>query len=118
VPANKQISVSVQDSPVSVTPTQANSLALIINELTTNTVKYALRQHNRTDINVGIEQCGEMIQFEFRNDGPGYPEGVLRLEAHNTGIDLVRALVRDGLRGELSLDNEDGPVTSIRFRAA
>lgn len=117
VPAQKHVSVNVQESSVFVSPAQANSLALIINELTTNTIKYALVNQNKTRINVKIQQDGDLVRFEFKNDGPGYPEGVLRLKDHNIGIDLVQSLTRDGLRGEFLLENEDGPVTILRFKA-
>jgi two-component sensor histidine kinase len=57
------------------------------------------------------------VRFEFRDDGPGYPEDVLGLERYRVGFDLIQNMVRTGLRGELSLHNDDGAVAVIRFRA-
>ncbi len=122
-PPYKRISIDVSPSTVHVTSKQANSLALVINELATNTAKYALDTDEISHITVRITlednpgSAGHTILFEFRDDGPGYPEEVLQLERHNVGMYLVQTFVRDGLRGELTLNNQLGAVTTIRFPA-
>jgi len=58
---------------------------------------------------------GRAVEFEFRDDGPGYPEDVLRGQRCNVGMDLVQTIVRDSLRGELQLHNDGGAHTPIRF---
>ncbi len=115
LPRNKRVLVRVSPSEVLVAADQAQNLALVINELATNTLKYALKEQEETVIEVGIEQYGDVVQFLFRNDGPGYPEAVLRLEQYNVGFGLVQNLVRVGLRGDLELYNDNGPVTVVRF---
>ncbi len=121
LPHDKHVSVSVEDvipSPVHVTPDQAQNLALVINELATNTVKHALQDRDTAHITVRVttEIEGDGVQVEFRDDGPGYPEEVLRLERHNVGLDLVQNVVRKNLRGELSLYNDHGAVAVIKFK--
>jgi PAS domain S-box-containing protein len=116
LPHDKRISVDVTPSPVRVTPQQANSLALVINELATNTVKYALAKRPKAHISVRIALEEDTVLFEFRDDGPGYPEEVLRLERHSVGSYLIQTMVRDDLGGELSLHNDHGAVTTVRFK--
>ncbi len=116
MPPNKYIAVDVPPSTIRVTPKQANNLALIINELVTNTVKYALSDQNSGEIKVRISRNGDTINLEFRDNGPGYPEPVLRLEQHNVGLYLVKTLVRQDLQGQLELYNEQGAVARIRFK--
>jgi two-component sensor histidine kinase/putative methionine-R-sulfoxide reductase with GAF domain len=121
LPLDKRISVRVSPSPVRVKPEIAQSLALVINELTTNSVKYALRNRDMAQISVRItlednHASKGNVLLEYRDDGPGYPEEVLRLERYNVGFDLIRTIVCDGMRGELTLRNDDGAVTSIRFK--
>jgi two-component sensor histidine kinase len=98
-----------------VTPKQAHDLALVINELTTNTVKYALQERDSGQITVSIVLEGDTVLFEFRDDGPGYSEEVLQLEPHTVGFDLLQTFVRDSLHGELTFRNDHGAVTIIRF---
>jgi len=117
LPRDKHISVDVTPSPVRVTPQQANDLALVINELATNTVKYALAERPKAHISVRIALKDEdTVLFEFRDDGPGYPEDVLQLEHFSVGLYLIQTMVRDGLGGELALRNDRGAVTTIRFK--
>jgi PAS domain S-box-containing protein len=114
--STQQVSTDVQPSPIEVSPTQANHLALIINELATNSIKYALSERDRAKITVYITQDENTINFEFRDNGPGFPEDVLRLERHNVGLYLIQTMVESGLQGELSLQNDNGAVTVIRFK--
>jgi len=116
LPGSESISVSVTPSSVQVTPDQAHNLAMVINELTTNTLKHAVQGRGRAQITVRITPDDEVIQCEFRDDGPGYAPEVLRLECQNVGMSLIHNLVRKGLRGELELRNDQGAVTIIRFK--
>jgi two-component sensor histidine kinase len=117
VPHDKKVSVKPFSSSVRVTAEQANSLALVINELATNTVKHALRDRDTACITVRIICDDHTVQLEFRDDGPGYPEAVLRFEHHSVGFDLISNIVHKNLRGKLSLHNDGGAVTTIWFDA-
>ena len=118
LPSNKQINVIVPPASICVTSKQANYIALIINELTTNTVKYAMENRDKAQITVRITfDDDKWIRYEFRDDGPGYPEDVLLLENINVGLNLVQMIVTDSLDGELSLHNDNGAVAVIRFEA-
>ncbi|MEA3338546.1 MAG: hypothetical protein U9R15_01135, partial [Chloroflexota bacterium] len=77
--------------------------------------KYGLQEQSAARIAVRIELDGNTVMFEFRDDGPGYPEEVLRLERSNVGFDLIQNIVRKSLHGELSLHNDGGAVAVIRF---
>ncbi len=116
LPGRKRISVDVTPSPVRVPPNQAHELAVVINELATNTVKHALRERNTAHIAVRIALDDDTVRFEFRDDGPGYPEEVLRLERYNVGFELIQNVVRRGLRGELSLHSDHGAAAIIQFK--
>jgi len=116
LPVNKNISVNVSKSPVRVPPIQASNLAMVINEIATNTVKYALQERVSGKVSVNIGQDEDEVTFEFRDDGPGYPEEALRLERHKVGLYLLKTIVANDLKGELALHNDQGAVTTIRFK--
>ncbi len=115
LPPDKQVLVKVTPSRIELLPKQANHLALVINELVTNTLKYALSERQVVHITVRIALDDDVVVFEFQDDGPGYPEETLHLERHNVGLYLVQAIVCGDLRGELALRNDPGAVTTIRF---
>jgi PAS domain S-box-containing protein len=117
LPHGERASVDVSPSPVRVTPDQAHNLALVFNELATNTIKHALAGREGGCITVHISLDDDTVLCEFRDDGPGYPEGASEREGHNVGLDLIREIVRRSLRGDLSLRNDGGAVALIRFKA-
>jgi two-component sensor histidine kinase/FixJ family two-component response regulator len=116
-PRDRRIVVEVHPSAVEVSPRQANSLALVFNELATNTIKYALSVRNRVRIAVQLLPEDEMIRIEYRDDGPGYPQEVLRQERESVGIHLIQRLVTETLRGRLALASENGAVTTMHIKA-
>jgi PAS domain S-box-containing protein len=115
LPPEKRVSVDVSPSLVRVTPEQASSLALVISELTTNTIKYALAGRPHARIEVDIAQNGETVGLEYRDDGPGYPPEAIRLQKHGVGLYLVQRLVSLNLHGFVSFGNDQGAVTTLRF---
>jgi PAS domain S-box-containing protein len=114
---DQQVYIDVLPSPVLVTPAQAHNLALVVNELATNSFKYALQGRDVGRIAVRVAREDHTVRLEFRDDGPGYPEEVLGLERNGVGFDLVQNIVRSNLGGELSLHNDGGAVAVIRFAA-
>jgi two-component sensor histidine kinase len=105
---------------VRVAAKQANNLALVFNELTTNSIKYAWPDRQagqvmvRFDHQEGPDSTGTIV-LEFRDDGVGFPDEMLRLEGHHMGWRLIQTIVGRGLGGELCLRNDGGAVTTIRF---
>ncbi len=115
LPPGTKVTVNVRPSPVVVVPKQANNLALVINELATNSLKYALVQRNTIRISVNIDQHGPLIRLEYRDNGPGFPPAILDNQQQNVGLYLVETLIRDGLLGTFSMYNDNGAVTVIEF---
>lgn len=113
----EQITLLISPSIVRVTSDQAHYLALVINELTTNTIKYAIQGQSCCQIGITITQDGDRIGLTYQDDGPGFPEVVLsgNLHAIGIGLDLVTGIVNKSLRGELTFSNESGGVVRITF---
>ncbi len=121
LPSDKRVATDISaTTPVYVSPEQAHNLSIVINELATNVVKYAARPREtaRLGVCIVLEHGGEMIRLEFRDDGPGFPEKVLRAECDGAGLYLVRNTVRWSLRGETEIHNDHGAVVTVRFPKA
>lgn len=118
MPRHKRAIVKISPSAVEVTSKQANNLALVINELSTNTIKHALKDRELVHIDVTIEAHEGLITLVYRDDGPGYPDDVLQLTQQNLGLYLIQTLVRSGMRGKFELLNENGAVAIVEFQAA
>ena len=112
----KRVAVDVTPSDVRIAPDLAHNLALVINELATNTVKYALEERTTAHIAVGITRDGDDITVTFRDDGPGYPEEVLQMGRHGVGLDFIETVIRRSLRGTVEIRNDGGAVTVMHFK--
>ncbi len=116
---DKYVSVNVTPSAVQITPDQAHDLALILNELVTNSVKYALlKMSGILEIKVDIGAQNNQAYIKYTDNGPGYPPNVLEniKERRNSGLKLIQSILRTGLKGDLSFESGDGAITIIEFR--
>ena len=113
----QSISITVDNVPIRVSAKQASSLAIVVNEIATNTAKYAFMDRNLGSITARIlqDEKTHTVLLEFRDDGAGYPDEVLTQHRFRTGLYLLHTIVRRELRGELHLYNDPGAVTAITF---
>ncbi len=110
--------LDIPPTAITVEPGQAHHLALILSELTTNTLKHAIADRDAVHIEVQITQEDNIITLIYRNDGPGFPEEVLNLESHSAGLDIIKRSVRHSLQGQITLRNTpDGAETELHFKA-
>jgi PAS domain S-box-containing protein len=118
VPLSKKIELSITPSSEKLNSRQAHHLTLVLNELATNSAKQALKDRDSARIDIGIEGKDGDVLLRFRDDGPGYPEELLKGDFSRTGVgfDLINGIVRKNLRGRLELENDNGAVTTIAFR--
>ncbi|MBN1259850.1 MAG: PAS domain S-box protein [Anaerolineae bacterium] len=128
LPGDKKVSVDNRESEVEVDSRQASSLALILHELVTNTLKYTLEGRDSTHIqthittrptspDTGHPATTSMITLRYSDDGPGYPRAVLAGQQRDSGLFLIERLVRNNLQGSLELCNDHGAVATLEFPA-
>ena len=115
-PARLPAQIRIQPSQVEVSPRQASNLALILNELTTNSIKYGRIPDRALLIAVEVGQEEGYVTLCFHDNGPGFTDGVLHEGHSNVGLSLIRQLVTETLRGELQLRNDSGASLLIRIR--
>ena len=94
--SSKTVNLLVSPSEVYVDSNQAHHLALVINELTTNSLKYALKEKEKIIINIIAKKEGNNILLQFHDDGPGYPIEMLKgdFSKASTGFDLINRIVK------------------------
>jgi PAS domain S-box-containing protein len=124
-PLRQKVRLAVQAPPETlwIVPEQATAVALIVNELATNSVKHAFcgRAEGSVTVRLQVEPTANrrtQVRLEYRDDGPGWPEAVLRGERKRVGLHLIQASVRSPLRGDLTLRNDNGAVAELNFKLA
>jgi two-component sensor histidine kinase/PAS domain-containing protein len=115
---DKHVTVAVSPEPIQIVPAAASSLAMIIHECATNTIKHALSDLEQCQINVNIrvDENDRKVHLSYRDSGPGYPGDVLQGKRQNTGLYLLENIVKRELSGDLVLANENGALTRISFK--
>ncbi len=88
---------------------------LIINELITNTMKYAFKNSvygGKVNINMSI--VGDNYFLTYRDNGVGLPDDIIQNGSESLGLTLVNALVQQ-LNGGVEIYNENGANFNITF---
>lgn len=88
---------------------------LIINEVVTNSLKYAFPQGREGQIHVIIHQKNGCIQMSLGDDGVGLPEGFTIGSTKSLGMVLIQTLVVHQLGGTLELNRKNGTEYLISF---
>jgi two-component sensor histidine kinase len=96
---------------------QATSCALIINELVQNAVEHAFVGLPGGSIVVRLSEQGDSLCLEIQDDGRGLPEGFDAARQGGLGLQIVRSLVREDLKGEFELRavNGRGVTAAVSF---
>ncbi len=106
----------ITPSPWEVSPRHASSLALVLNELTTNSIKHGRVKEKPLTISLEAGFESGFVTVCYRDNGPGFPAEVLAGTRSNIGQALIRQLVTESLQGDLALTNEAGATVRIRIR--
>jgi PAS domain S-box-containing protein len=110
-----RVEVAVQAAPVEAPIDTASPLGLVINELATNSAKYAFPQGRKGSVRLSLGCAeGSSIELEYRDDGIGLSDGYDPGDDH-LGLTLVRSLVEGQLRGSLDILGSPGFSCRIRF---
>ncbi|MFA8432943.1 MAG: histidine kinase dimerization/phosphoacceptor domain -containing protein [Marinifilaceae bacterium] len=86
---------------------QAIPLGLIINELTTNSLKYAYRDASFPTLSIELLTHPHHLCLKIRDNGPGIPEVWQPNQANSLGLKLVKSLTNQ-LKGQIHQNNNSG----------
>jgi two-component sensor histidine kinase len=87
-------------------------LALIVNELVTNAVKYGRTEDHALRVRIGLHRAGAEFQLAVEDNGPGFEIG--NIEKRSSGLGLVRGLARQ-LGGSFRVERCGGARCVLSF---
>jgi signal transduction protein with GAF and PtsI domain len=87
---------------------QATSLALVVNELLQNAMEHAFPGRSRGQVVIVLMLGPASLRVEVRDDGVGLPEGFSPDRSADLGLQIVRTLVQDDLKGRIWFSNAGG----------
>jgi two-component sensor histidine kinase len=101
---SRSINLTLEGARSFLLPTQqATSCALIINELVQNAVEHAFVGMQGGTIVVRLAEHGDSLYIEIQDDGRGLPSDFDLVRHGGLGLQIVRSLVRDDLKGQFEL---------------
>lgn len=114
------IEIVVQGAPVEVAARQTTTLALVLNELATNSLRHGFSAGTYPQqgvIRFSVWRDDEMICLELEDNGQGLPPDFDLEATTGLGLNLIRTLVEKDLHGKFELRCErQATRAQIRFR--
>lgn len=108
----KNIKLEIKGDSLIVSSAKATSIALVVNELIQNAMKYAFSYKSEGNIEVIIRKGIMYSNISIIDDGIGFDTNAIPNES--LGLNIVRGLVKDQLMGYLNIKSDDNG-TKIAF---
>jgi len=114
-PDEKEINIKLDCEELICDIDLAMPLGLIINELITNSYKYAFEKSDIGEIEVSLKTEDQVnYQLEVSDNGIGLPADLLSKKFDSMGINLVKLLTRQ-IKGKVRLESGPGAHFFINF---
>jgi two-component sensor histidine kinase len=97
----------------SLDPTIATPLSLVVTELIHNALEHGL-ENGGSSLEISLERISDMAHISIIDDGVGLPVGFDLATSSNLGLQIVRTLTENELKGELVLEST-GEMTMARL---
>ncbi len=95
-------------------PKRLSALGIILNELVTNSMKYAFKREGERVICVSAHRRGDRVSLSYADNGVGMPESAALDGSKGFGRQLINALVGQ-LGGSLEMPSSEGTAYTISF---
>jgi len=113
--SHNRVRFRLEGDSVKVAMDNAIPLALILNELISNSLKYAFPGNRKGEIYLQVAEKEGIVTLGLADDGVGIPANVDIAKAGTLGLTLVRALTEQ-LRGSIELRRDGGTRYSLSFK--
>jgi PAS domain S-box-containing protein len=91
------------------------TLGIVVNELLTNTMKYAFKGRAHGLVTVAAAAAGDSVVISIQDDGIGMPESVSFENSTGFGLQLVNALAQQ-LGGTIHIERGNGTKIVLEFK--
>ncbi len=112
-----KISLNIEFEDLSLRLDNAIPCGLIINELISNSLKYAFPQERKGEVRIALRLIDEdELELTVSDDGIGMPKALDFRNTDSLGLHLVTILAEDQLDGKIELNRTEGTEYHIWFR--
>nr|HMN27075.1 histidine kinase N-terminal domain-containing protein [Caldilineaceae bacterium] len=119
---DQEIHIQVHGPNIRLPADQATPAALMVNELLLNAVEHGVGERPHGEIEIVLQDLGDQVEVTITDDGHGLPPGFDPLHHASLGLQIVRTLATDDLKGAFRLESgqavapplhEGAPVAEI-----
>lgn len=103
--------------PIQLPTSKTTACALVLNELLLNSLKHGFGEQSPGHIAVRLLDGGDIIELDVIDNGRGLPDQFSLEQESSLGLDIIRTLVQDDLKGtfELLPQAEAGTRAVVKF---
>ena len=113
---SKKVAFQVDTPELKLSIDKANPVGLVLNEMISNSLKYAFSDGQKGTISIKSRMLdGDIIELVVADDGVGIAEGIDWEKLDTLGLNLIQNLVRNQLNGSIDLDTTNGTKFTIKF---
>jgi two-component sensor histidine kinase len=112
---NRLVNLVLELEPVFLDLDSAIPCGLIINELITNSLKYAYNTDDEGDVRINLTLTNNIVIIIIEDTGKGFPTMIDFRETESLGMQLVISLT-DQIDGEIKMENSQGTRFEIQFK--
>jgi PAS domain S-box-containing protein len=117
--SHDRVTVNIDPSDVFLGIDMAIPCGLVINELVTNSLKYAFPKNRTGQIAISLKEGGNQeLELVVSDNDVGIPEGINTANTNTFGLKLVTNLAQDQLDGKIELDRSRRTTFKITFPQA
>ena len=118
IPPSTSVRFEIEPTDVVVPSKQATVLALLFNELISNSIEHGFAGRTCGHIAIRTWRAGNLVSIEVANDGNQLPESFDLNAKVGIGVRIIQRLVESDLKGEFSIERGSlGTVARITFPA-
>lgn len=112
--SNRSVDIHLDADVVMLDLSTAIPCGLILNELITNSFKYAIDGDKMLKINIKMRFQNNLVELEVKDNGKGLPEN-WKQNIHSLGMELINSLCEQ-IDGTYQFKNDNGLVFNLSFK--
>jgi len=113
---DRHIQLSFSGPDIYLPAQQATVCSLVMNELLQNAVEHGFKEGESGVVRLRLAETADKVVIEVSDDGSGLPAEFDLQRDGSVGLNIVRVLVQDDLKGEVALKSGGGVTATVTFR--
>lgn len=117
---NDKVKISTRIDDLNLDVDTMIPLGLVINELVSNSFKYAFAEKQNGELEIMLKENGNRLHLMVKDNGQGFPEGMDVKNSKSFGLKMIKAFAQK-LKAKLDIYNNCGAVVEMeisKFRTA